>query len=241
MLAHDVLRPRNYVEIGCRFGSSLALSRSPAIGIDPDFQITEPLGAPTRLYRMTSDEFFRAHDVRQLLDGEIDFAFIDGMHNAEFALWDFINLERAAAPGSVISIDDVLPGDILHASRERRTQAWTGDVYKLALILRKFRPDLSVEVFNVALKGFCLVSHLDPGSCLLSDNYDLLEAQIAQDVYTFRDIPSLRRALAPAPAESFAASLAKLAGWRGHIAEVEFRQIGAAACQADEALALLPA
>jgi hypothetical protein len=80
-LAHAVLRPRNYVEIGCRFGSSLALSRSPAIGIDPDFQISEPLDAPTRLYRMTSDDFFRTREVKQLLGGAVDFAFIDGMHN----------------------------------------------------------------------------------------------------------------------------------------------------------------
>lgn len=208
--AHAALRPRNYVEIGCRCGVSLALSRSPSIGIDPDFEITSQLIAPTRLYRTTSDDFFRTHDISSLLGEAIDFSFIDGMHHAECALRDFINLERASSRHGVIAVDDVLPGDMIHASRERKTQVWTGDVYKLLLILRRFRPDLAIDVFDVDLKGFCLVSHLDPDSTALYESYRTHEADILAGMYTLPDIPTLRDAIAPAPAEDLPRRLEEL-------------------------------
>jgi len=212
--AHALLRPCNYVEIGCRAGASLALSRAPAIAIDPDFEITAQLTAPTRLYRMTSDEFFRTHDVRSLLGEAIDFSFIDGMHHAECALRDFINLERASSRRGVIAIDDVLPGEMIHAGRERKTQVWTGDVYQLPLILRRFRPDLVMDVFDVDLKGFCLVSRLDPASSVLSDGYRKHEADIRSGMHALPDIPTLRKAIAPAPAEDLPRRLEELSRWR---------------------------
>ncbi|TGP16535.1 class I SAM-dependent methyltransferase, partial [Mesorhizobium sp. M1D.F.Ca.ET.231.01.1.1] len=79
--------------------------------------------------------FFK-RDVASLVGGPVDLAFIDGMHNAEFALRDFINCERVSHAQGVIVIDDVLPRDIAHASRERNTQVWTGDIYSLVPILR---------------------------------------------------------------------------------------------------------
>lgn len=213
-LAHAALKPRNYVEIGCRFGASLALSRSPSIGIDPAFEITAQLVAPTRLYRMTSDEFFRTHDVKAVLGEEIDFSFIDGLHHAECALRDFINLERASGRHGVIVVDDVLPGDMSHASRERNTQAWTGDVYKLVLLLERFRPDLAIDVFDVELKGFCVISRLDPESEVLHDDYSRHESDILAGMYTLQDIPTLRDTIAPSPAAQVARHLEDLAAWR---------------------------
>lgn len=212
--AHALLRPRSYVEIGCRAGASLALSRAPAIAIDPDFEITAQLTAPTRLYRMTSDEFFRTHDVRSLLGAPVDFAFIDGMHHAEVALRDFINLERAPSRHGVITIDDVLPGQMDHATRDRMTRIWTEDVYRLVPLLRHFRPDLLVEVFDVDLKGLCLVSRLDPQSRVLSDGYARHEAELLAGRYAAPDVPTLRAALRPAPAHDLVPALAELVRWR---------------------------
>ena len=54
---HAILAPELYLEIGVRNGGSLALARGHAVGVDPAFQITEPLAAETRMLRMTSDEF----------------------------------------------------------------------------------------------------------------------------------------------------------------------------------------
>src|SRR5690606_6171086 len=109
--------------------------RAPAIGIDPDFDIRVSLAAPTRLFRMTSDAFFAQPDVRSILSAPIDLAFIDGMHQVEFALRDFISLERHASANSIILIDDVLPEKMEYATRERHSRVWTGDVYRLILVL----------------------------------------------------------------------------------------------------------
>ena len=57
-------------------------------------------------------------------------AFIDGMHLSEFALRDFIGVERLSRWTGVAIFDDMLPG-VEEAGRDRRTRAWTGDVYKV--------------------------------------------------------------------------------------------------------------
>jgi hypothetical protein len=213
-LVHEIVRPSNYCEIGCRFGYSLALSRVPAIAIDPDFEIKAQLVAPTRLYRMTSDEFFGKDDVLKNLGGPIDFAFIDGMHLAEYALRDFINLERASHPLGVIAIDDLLPGDLAHASRDRNTQIWTGDVYRLIPLLRHYRPDLEVRVYDVAMKGFGLVTGLDPASTVLSDRLSNIEAELASGQWRLLAVDAIRDALDPKPVKELEADLRQLAAIR---------------------------
>ena len=77
---HYELSPDNYVEIGCRLGKSISLSRCQSIGVDPDFEIKTEVKAPARFFKMTSDEFFQRYVVKELLGGPIDLAFIDGMH-----------------------------------------------------------------------------------------------------------------------------------------------------------------
>jgi hypothetical protein len=202
---HETLRPVNYCEIGCRLGMSLSLARCPAVGIDPDFEIRTPLLAPTRLFKMTSDEFFARPDVVDILPEPIDFAFIDGMHLVEFALRDFMNLERRSRPESVIAIDDVLPEHMDHLTRERHTRIWTGDVY---------RPDLEIRLYDVEMKGLALVSRLDPSSTLLSESYSKIESEIAADGWSCSSIAAIREALGPQPTESLSHDLQALANWR---------------------------
>src|SRR5207249_3909276 len=94
---HAQLMPRTYIEIGVFQGESLRLARFPtqAIGIDPAPQLGSPLAPNQRLFTDTSDAFFSSHDVRAEFDAlPIDLAFIDGMHHFEYALRDFINVER---------------------------------------------------------------------------------------------------------------------------------------------------
>ncbi|TPK22357.1 hypothetical protein FJ872_07040 [Mesorhizobium sp. B2-5-9] len=208
-LIHKTLRPRNYLEIGSRFGHSLALSEAPSIGVDPDYEIKAPLKAPTRLFAETSDEFFK-RDVASLTGGPVDLAFIDGMHNAEFALRDFINCERVSHAQGVIVIDDVLPRDITHASRERNTQVWTGDIYKLVMILQKFRPDLVVETYDVEMKGLCVVSGLKPGDMTLTLAYRDIEDGILNGQYQLETVEEIARIVAPRPATSLETDLARL-------------------------------
>jgi hypothetical protein len=175
---HRALAPRTYLEIGIRTGSSLALSRSRSLGIDPDFNVREQLSSPLTLARTTSDEYFARPEPLAPLGGlPPDLAFIDGMHLFEFALRDFINVERNARWSSVMVFDDVLPRQVDHAARDRHTRTWTGDVFKIVPVLRAYRPDLTLLLVDTAPTGLLLVLGLDPASTVLQDNYDAIVAE----------------------------------------------------------------
>ena len=198
-IIHLELSINNYVEIGCRLGNSLGLSRCQSIAIDPDFEIKVEVKAPARFFKMTSDDFFQHYDVKALLGSPIDMAFIDGMHKAEYVLRDFINIEKNSHPGTVVIIDDVLPEKIEWTTRERCTQAWTGDVYQIIAILRHYRPDLLVQVLDVEMKGMALITRLNPASTVLSENYTTIEKAILSDDYKINSAESLRMAIDPIP------------------------------------------
>lgn len=177
---HAFLQPRTYVEIGVRQGESFALAKtaghSVAIDPAPDLQIPLPSGA--KLFKMTSDDFFARHDLRAELNGNLaDLAFIDGMHVFEFALRDFINLEKHCGPASTILIHDGYPQDAVSAARERTTQIWSGDVWKLLLCLKKYRPDLRLSTIDVPPTRLTIVRNLDRSSTLLSANLEKLCAK----------------------------------------------------------------
>ena len=107
---HEAVRPRAYLEIGLRHGDSLALADCPALGVDPAYNLRVELGDNVQLLRETSDEFFgRPKPLKPLGGAKPDMAFIDGMHLAEFALRDFIGVERLSPWTGVIVFDDILP------------------------------------------------------------------------------------------------------------------------------------
>jgi hypothetical protein len=186
---HRHLRPATYLEIGVAGGESLAcaLPHTDVIGIDPQPQLSRELPARQRVFHTTSDEFFAQHDVRAEFGGRsVELAFIDGMHRFEFALRDFINLERACAPDSVILLHDCYPLDARTAERERQTGFWSGDVWRLALLLREQRPDLLVRTIATAPTGLGLVLNPDASSRLLGERCE----QLVQD-YLARDFSVL--------------------------------------------------
>jgi hypothetical protein len=173
----ESVRPRTYVEIGVAAGDSLRLVQAPtvAIGIDPAPQLTAPLASNQRVFAETSDAFFAGHDLRAELGGlPVDLAFIDGMHHFEFALRDFANLERCCTPASTILIHDCYPLDRETAERERQRLFWSGDVWRLIVLLKKHRPDLAVHTIGTAPTGLALVRKLDPGSRVLRERHDQL-------------------------------------------------------------------
>lgn len=169
---HELIEPDTYLEIGVHNGSSMSQSRCLSVGIDPAFAITRELNCPVRLFRTTSDEYFARPDPLAPTGGvRIDFAFIDGMHLFEFALRDFINVERVCSPRSVVVFDDVLPRNADEAARKRHTYFWTGDVYPLIEVLARYRPDLTVVPVSTMPTGLLLVLGLDPENTVLADNY----------------------------------------------------------------------
>ena len=170
---HEHLRPRTYMEIGVECGDSLALVREGtlALGVDPAPKIAYPLRPTTKVFAETSDDFFAKRDLNIELGGQpIDLAFIDGMHRFEFALRDFMNLERYCTSESTILVHDCYPLDETTAAREPSTAFWTGDIWKLTLCLKEYRPELAVYTIATPPTGLGLVRNLDPHSNVLRDN-----------------------------------------------------------------------
>jgi hypothetical protein len=176
---HERLTPPTYLEIGIRFGASLALSKATTIGVDPAYELRHQAPEGAELFRETSDDFFARTDPLRHFGGRpAALSFIDGMHLAEYALRDFINVERHSHWTSVVVFDDILPRDPDEAARERTTRVWAGDVFKIIGVLDRQRPDLTLLRIGTQPTGLLLVLGLDPHSTVLSDRYDEIEPEI---------------------------------------------------------------
>jgi predicted O-methyltransferase YrrM len=172
---HRHLQPSTYAEIGVATGASMAIAAEATrcVGIDPCPRVTAAIKARARLYPVTSDAFFERYDLLEELGAEsLDFAFIDGLHLFEQALRDFINLEKYAAPHTVVAIHDCYPPTELSADRERVMAYWAGDVWRLIPCLVRHRPDLQVAVVPALPSGVGLVTGLDRHSTVLEDRFD---------------------------------------------------------------------
>lgn len=168
-----MLEPPTYLEIGIRHGDSLALARAASVGIDPAYRLRATPPDGTALFRETSDEYFDRADPLAPFGGRpVALAFIDGMHLVEYALRDFVNVERHAAWTSVVVFDDIYPRNVEMAARRRKTRAWTGDVFRMLGILARHRPDLICLRVDTRPTGLLLVIGLDPGSSVLDERYD---------------------------------------------------------------------
>jgi len=158
------------------------------VGIDPAPCVDAPLSADCQVFRTTSDDFFAEHDLRQVLGGRsLDLAFIDGMHHFEFALRDFMNLEKFAGPDTTVLAHDCYPVDEASASREETRPIWSGDVWKLVLCLKEQRPDLKIAVVDVPPTGLGVISGCDPGSRVLEERYEEIVEHYSQVPYSRLD------------------------------------------------------
>lgn len=181
---HRRRKPQRYFEIGVNLGASMACFGCDSVGVDP--QMGRVANDFTRgksrvfLFQMTSDDFFASEDLFRYLPGGYDVAFLDGMHQYEYLLRDFINTERYAHPGSIVFLHDCIP--INAEMTERRPHpaarrdpvyrsAWTGDVWKLVPILQRYRPDLTMTVLDSAPTGLVALTGLDPTSRRLGEHY----------------------------------------------------------------------
>jgi len=193
---HDLLRPKVYLEIGVHTGQSLRLAQfsEHAFGVDPNPMVGQP-PANSIIMPMTSDEFF---EKRWFILPPVNLAFIDGMHLFEYALRDFMHIERAADAGTVVVVDDILPAHPAQAARERRTRVWTGDIWKLQACLAEHRPDLFVLQLDTAPTGLLLVAGLDPANRVLWDRYNPIVRKYAAEADPPPEVLARRDALPPA-------------------------------------------
>jgi predicted O-methyltransferase YrrM len=187
---HQLTRPRTYLEIGIESGYSMALTRVPSIGIDPEFNIVAEIQADVHLARTTSDEFFaRKAPLAHLPVPVLDLAFIDGMHLAEYVLRDYLAVERFTTPASVVVFDDMLPRSVEEAARRRTTKYWTGDVFKALDALREQRPDLLVIEVATTGTGTAVVLFPDAAQRGVLPGYDeWVSSAISEDP---QEVPDL--------------------------------------------------
>jgi hypothetical protein len=167
--------PETVFEIGVGKGLSLARVRPPsiAIGIDPSPAVSQPLTAETHIFPETSDVFFARRRPEALLKGRpLSIGFIDGLHLYEQVVRDFINLEGHCGPRSIILMHDMIPLDEATQARAKKTQFYTGDVWKTVLCLKCYRPDLDIFTVATSPTGLTVVTGLDPASRVLADKFD---------------------------------------------------------------------
>jgi hypothetical protein len=186
---HDRLKPATYFEIGALHGETLKLAHCATVAVDPNFQLSVDVEADKpfcRLFETTSDAFFAEHDLTEVMGARIDLAFLDGMHAFDFLLRDFINTERHCHAEAGIVLHDCLPRDVAMTGDPARTTGaakyrpyWTGDVWKLLPILRRYRPALTLACLDSAPTGLLICTGLDPASRVLEQAYDAIVAEWA--------------------------------------------------------------
>jgi hypothetical protein len=181
---HKYVAPRFYTEIGVEYGASLKLAQCPALGIDPAPQLSVPIAPQHSISYTTSDDYFRLADTSTMK--AIDLCYIDGMHQIEFALKDFMNMERFCHAGSVVIVDDIYPAHPLQGERMRQSRYWTGDIWKIIPILQLHRPDLIVMPVDTDPTGSLMVLGLDPNNNVLWDHFDSI---IDHAINTMTEVP----------------------------------------------------
>lgn len=195
-MMHNMLAPRNYLEVGVWRGNSLVRATCNAVGVDPYPDVRQSLSDNHRVVEMTGEDFFVNEDVGELV-APLDLVFIDGMHLIEYALTDFMWVEKYAHAATVVVIDDIFPNHPTQAERIRQSQAWTGDVWKIVDLLRLGRQDLLVLTVDTNPTGCAVVIGLDPESTDYWSNFDLwIDAQIS-DREPGERVLNRDRALAP--------------------------------------------
>lgn len=177
-----------HLEIGTFHGQSLAPLTCTTLAIDPEFHLRQPIMGQKPaafLFQMTSDAFFAEHDPTYYLRGPVTSAFLDGLHLFEALLRDLINTEQHCTPDGVIFLHDCLPLTVEMTTRVHADVPldgpypgwWTGDVWKVVPILRKYRPDLEMTFLDCPPTGLVMLTRLNPQDRTLQENYDSILAE----------------------------------------------------------------
>lgn len=221
---HKNRRPEWYLEIGTASGNSLHCANCKSIAVDPHFKILQPVVSAKQalhLFQTTSDDFF-ASNVASKLGAVIDLAFLDGMHLFEFLLRDVIGTEKLCSTDGLIVLHDCCPRNFAMTNRvwdPSVTKAWTGDVWKVVPTLRKYRPDLTINVLDCPPTGLVLLSGLDPDNRVLEQNYDAIIAEFIDVELNEKNLPDLVSSLQVESANGYTGLKTPPASWKSAAAK----------------------
>ena len=179
---HSVFKPKSYFEIGTAKGKSLQLAQCDAVAVDPQFQFDAGCAGTRRrtiLIQQTSDEFFRDDSLRNYFRSGVDFAFLDGMHLFEFLLRDLMHVSRFLRPNSIVVMHDCLPLTEHMALREQKKSDstepmanwWTGDVWKIIYVVKKYMPKVAMTCFDCPPTGLIALTNAKGVGAELEDRY----------------------------------------------------------------------
>lgn len=174
------IQPKNYVEFNTTDGKLFSHLQCPCIGIGEHYEIKSSIKIPLKLFRCKTSQFFEKYKLYELLENfPLSCCFIDHAHHFEDVLKNFIELEKASTNQTIIALDNVLPRSCEEASRVRVIDRWMGDVWKIVLVLREYRPDLKIVVIDDRGTGLILITNLDSQSTTLQDRFnEILEKYI---------------------------------------------------------------
>jgi len=114
---------KSYLEIGCNKNDLfLKVIIKNKVGVDPNEGGT---------IKLTSDNFFKVNK------DTFDIIFIDGLHVYEQVKRDILNSVKILNKNGVILIHDCLPNKIWEQNIPRMNGAWSGDVWKSIIDLRR--------------------------------------------------------------------------------------------------------
>ena len=183
---HKTLDPLTYVEIGVETGQSLQYvgKYTFSIGIDPVTQIVHGFNSWTKIFKDTSNDFFKKYNLLDELPKLVDLAFIDGLHTYDQTLMDFYNIEYFSTPNTIILLHDVYPVVPETATRDRNTFYWAGDTYKVMTLLAKYRPDLTIFTIPTFPTGLGVITNLDRSSTILHNNFSEIIESIKDDDFS---------------------------------------------------------
>lgn len=127
----------SYLEVGVQAGDCFnAINCDYKVGVDPD-------RSSAATHYMTSDEFFKQNKQK------FDVCFCDGLHHADQAEKDVLNMLKVLNEGGTIVMHDNLPTN-KHMQEIPLTDQveWTGNVWRAWVKLRATRDDLQMHCIN---------------------------------------------------------------------------------------------
>lgn len=154
MKRHDIINhflseieaPTRYLEIG--IGSGGCGNRVEATtkwGVDPKpgkIPQRDPEEVYTKLFRQTSDDFFRALAPTE----QFDVVFVDGLHLAKQVYRDTLNALKHLTARGLIVLHDCSPENEAMQKVPRIQKHWSGDCWKAIIRLRSEHPNLFCRV-----------------------------------------------------------------------------------------------